>query len=596
MDVRISRRPLRLGAAVLLLASASLLATAEAAQAAPAEWISNEVGGTNAAARTAAQALQDPWRAAVLAHGASLETLVMSSTSTPSFTSGAPISGVIGTASNGTTVSVQRTRYTAGGSPSYIGVSTNPGIATCSTSGNRLQDDSPRPSSLVGGTGCAGAGGFGYSASGGNADDNATRDGLEFVFSAPVLAFGAWIGDLESRTDNGVPALLRLHDARGALLSETVIAPDASVIPQSQCGTGVMGCGNQTTRWIGFEAEPSAPVSRMVLVVGDNTSAGDGAGVQGISFIGPTIDVSSAGLSLVKTRAPLADTNGDGMLGAGDRIDYTFAVTNTGTRPAANVAIGDTGATGLSCPDTSLVPLPGGGVLTCSGSHVLTQTEVDSGGYVNSATATASVPGGPIESAPTSDTVFAAAAPALGLAVSASPATYSATGDGIVFGYTLTNSGNVTLSSPTLTETLIGAGSATGDCATTLPVALAPGSTAECTVTYTVASADLAAGPVGLDARAAATAPGGASGAVHSTLVHGLATYLAPVAPPVDPPVDPAVDPPAVPAPGSSTSGPAALALGGSSASLAAPALAAGALIVAGGVVFWLAARKRSKR
>ena len=592
------RNPRRAGvllATALLVAGASLLSVASAAPAAPAGWISGEVGGGNLAARNATQALQNPWRTSVLAHGGSLETLVMSPASTPSFASGAAISGTIGTASNGTSVAVQRTRYTAGGSPTYIGVSTNPGTATCSGSGNELQDSSPRPTSLVSPAGCATGGGFGYSASGGNSDDSSTRDGLEFFFSAPVLAFGAWIGDLETRNDNGVPALLRLYDADGALLSETVVASDETLIPQANCGTGITGCGNRTTRWIGFEAEPSAPISRMVLIVGEHTSNASGANAQGISFIGPTIDVSSAGLSLAKSHAPLTDTNGDGMLGAGDRVDYTFTVTNTGTRPASDIAIIDAGATGLSCPDTSTAPLAGGDVLTCTGSHVLTQPEVDAGGYVNSASATGTVSDGAVASAVATDTVSIVAAPVLDLALVSAPAAYSVAGDEIVFDYTLTNSGNVTLSALALLETVVGGGSAAGDCATALPVSLAPGSTAVCSLTYTVAIADLAAGPVGLDALATATAPGGAAGAVQSLLVNGLASYVAPVTPPADPPVTPSEPGPNVTGPAPSPDG-SVLALGGAAQTSTAPALAAGALIAVGGIVFWIAARKRSKR
>jgi uncharacterized repeat protein (TIGR01451 family) len=541
MNARTLRATLRVGVAALALASTALFIAAPAAYAAPQGWISDEISGNTIADRAAAQALETPWRTAVEAKGGNLERFL--------FTSNGVISGVIGTASNGATVSLERTRYSINPAdpddrynPVYVGPSANPGTATCSgTNGTQLQDLAPRPTSLVGGAGCAGAGAFGYSESGG-AGENDTRDAVEFTFGAPVLAFGAWFGDLETRTvpATAYPALLRLYDADGVLLSQTVIAPDAST-DQSQCGTDSVGCGNRTTRWIGFEAEPSEPVSRVVVIVGDNTPTGANLGTQGVGIIGPTVDVSTASMALAKTHAPLADTNGDGRIGAGDRIDHSFQVTNTGTRVASGVAIDDPGASNLACPPPP--PLSNGGVLVCTGDHILTQLEVDLGSYVNTATAAADVPGGRIVSAPASDTVQIPAAPGLDLALAAAPTTYSAGGDVITFTHTLTNTGNVTVTGPAVLEATPGSGAFTSDCDLLAATPIAPGGTASCTSSYTIAAGDLGAGPVRLEATAIGTAAGAQPAPVQSEARNATAIYEA------IPPVPPAPPTPPVPSP-----------------------------------------------
>ena len=62
---------------------------------------------------------------------------------------------------------------------------------------------------------------------------------------------------------------------------------------QSLCGDPVdpnyAGCGNGTTRWIGF-IDPNVQVSAMLVIVGDDDSTGDTLGLgESLSFIGATI-------------------------------------------------------------------------------------------------------------------------------------------------------------------------------------------------------------------------------------------------------------------------------------------------------------------
>ncbi len=76
---------------------------------------------------------------------------------------------------------------------------------------------------------------------------------------------------------------------------------------------------------------------------------------------------------------------GDGKPNAGDIIDYTFSVTNTGNVALTNVSVTDA-QLGLNCSIGALAA--GATNTTCTGSHTLTQADVDAGTYNNSATAT----------------------------------------------------------------------------------------------------------------------------------------------------------------------------------------------------------------
>ncbi len=135
--------------------------------------------------------------------------------------------------------------------------------------------------------------------------ESTTRDAVEFTFSRPVLGFGAWFGDLETRTDgSGVAAVIRLYGVGGVLLSDRQSRPAPRILPQSNCGGGFTGCGNNTTRWLGFVADPAQPVVRMVVIVGDDDANGTALD-EGIGLIGPTLDLSTAAISLTKSALPV---------------------------------------------------------------------------------------------------------------------------------------------------------------------------------------------------------------------------------------------------------------------------------------------------
>ncbi|MEP6843759.1 MAG: hypothetical protein ABJA11_09560, partial [Pseudolysinimonas sp.] len=472
--------------AVVLVFPASL-----AANAATTSAYSNEVGGTTAAARASTSLLNSAWKASVTAKGGTAQA--------PAILPSGTITS-LPTAADGTTTTVTRTRYSAAASPVYVGPSSNQGAGTCTDAGTSMQGDAPRPTALIGGSASCPRG-FAYAETGG-AGESTTRDAIEFTFSRPVLGFGAWFGDLETRTDGkGVAAVVRLYGVGNVLLSSQVVVPGPSYLPQSACDNDSLGCGNGTTRWMGFVADPAAPVIRMVVIVGDEDATGTALD-EGISFIGPTFDLSTASISLAKSAAPLSDTNSDGLIGAGDTLSYSFLVTNTGTLPVSSVAITDAAATGISCPAGALAP---GASRTCTGSHLVTQAETNTGSVTNTATATAAVYGGSVASAPSTRVTTIARVSGLAISHVVDHMTYATVGDVLAYDTTVTNDGNVTLTAVTVTDP------APGFTCNINNATLLPHATITCTASHAVTQADLDAGSFANSASTSGTVPSGAT-------------------------------------------------------------------------------------
>ena len=171
-----------------------------------------------------------------------------------------------------------------------------------------LQDCAPRPSSLYD---TAGQPRY-WNAVGG---DGANLDAAFFAFSEPVAAFGAWFGDVETRTDGqGVTAYVKLFDVDGNVLSLTPIP--TSTPDQSLCGgpqsSDYIGCGNQSTRWIGFQSS-NAEVAYMMVVVGEDDSCDlypsdcDG-NTEHLSWIGPTLALAPVVTTTTTVTAPTTTT------------------------------------------------------------------------------------------------------------------------------------------------------------------------------------------------------------------------------------------------------------------------------------------------
>ena len=188
--------------------------------------------------------------------------------------------------------------------------------------------------------------------------------------------------------------------------------------------------------------------------------------------------VQGAALSLDKSATPAT------YAVVGDTIAYSYLVTNSGNISLTGpFSVTDDQAT-VGCPSTaSLAP---GASITCTASDTITQADLDAGSLTNTASAT----NGSVTSPDDSETVTAVQGPALTLAKTATPSTYSAVGDVIAYSYLVTNSGNVTLSGPfSVTDDKV-----TVTCPATPSLAHAASIT--CTASHTIDQADLDAGSI----------------------------------------------------------------------------------------------------
>jgi len=233
-----------------------------------------------------------------------------------------------------------------------------------------------------------------------------------------------------------------------------------------------------------------------------------GAGVSGSDDATTAVDQRS---SLILTKTATLNDGGDGRADVGDTLTYGFAVRNTGNVTLSNVTVTDTlaGLTLSGGPIASLAP-GATDTTTYTGVYTLTQSDLNAGRVTNLATATGYNPGGdPVSD---DDTVTTHLSTDASLVLTKT-ATLNDGGDGradvgdtVIYGFTVRNAGNVTLTAVTVTDTLAGLTLSGGPIAS-----LAPGATDATTYTgvYTLTQSDLDAGRVVNLATATGRDPGG---------------------------------------------------------------------------------------
>ncbi len=289
-----------------------------------------------------------------------------------------------------------------------------------------------------------------------------------------------------------------LDDVR---LDDALVGLDGEI-----CGDGRLAPGQVVECAVRVHTITQAEVDAGAV---DNTAA-----VTGTPPAGPEVDdtdatstptTADATLSLEKSSAPPTDPDANGV-DAGDVVAYSFAVTNTGTRTLTGLAVSDPLVGAVTCPDEPLVP---GETVTCTGTHALTQAEVDAGAVVNEATATAEDADGTVAEAADTDTRPLAPASSFALDKQAS-AVIDADGDGgpvepgdtIEYDFVLTNDGGTTLSAADVDDPRVGP-------VTCPDGAVAPGGSVTCGVTYVVTQGDIDSGAVNNTATATMAAPEG---------------------------------------------------------------------------------------
>ena len=225
----------------------------------------------------------------------------------------------------------------------------------------------------------------------------------------------------------------------------------------------------------------------------------------------------ASSISITKTHLAPADP-----ANAGDKVKFTFTVTNTGESALHSIAIADTlpglsapvcPGTGQSWPGTVTGQLLPNQSVTCDATYTLKQADVDAGKVVNPSAIASGIPAGqtePVTSGPAHDTIPLPAHPGLSIVKSASPTDPAdfVAGQVITYTFAITNTGNVTVSGLGVVETAFdGSGSITGLTCPTTP--LAPGASTTCTATYTLTDADIEQGSITNTAEATGKDQGG---------------------------------------------------------------------------------------
>lgn len=338
------RRPRRWAHAGALAAAAGAVAVAggpllpAAAQAGlpPGVFVSAEVGGNNQPARQAVADLADDWQAAVDAAGLTQRVVgAIDDASLP----------VVVDAPGGARVRLSLRDVTRAdlARPGGTGRAAATQGGAASGTSPTMQGGAPKPEPAYQQRRAY------YNESAGATD---SRNGLLFTFSPPAVAFGAWFGDVETRTDGrGTPAVLRLLDDRGNRIGADVpIAP--STADPTRCGAPVddafVGCGNGTTRWIGFGPAVGAPVAAMLLVVGDDDdeAQSDDGNAEHLSFINPTLALPPPTPTPAPTAPPTA------------RPSATAPPTATPAPTASPWPSATATATATSTPTATATPTP----------------------------------------------------------------------------------------------------------------------------------------------------------------------------------------------------------------------------------------------
>jgi large repetitive protein len=199
-------------------------------------------------------------------------------------------------------------------------------------------------------------------------------------------------------------------------------------------------------------------------------------------------------------------------------VTYTFSVQNTGNVTLTNLTLSDSLLSGLNCTAIASLAPNATQSFTCTGdTYTVTQADVDTNGggdsdIDNTATVTGTTPGGGTVTDTDSVAVtLPVQTPALTLTKTAAPTTVTAVGDVVTYTFSVQNTGNVTLTNLTLSDSLL-----SGLNCTTI-ASLAPNASQSFTCTgntYTVTQADIDTsgggdGDIDNTATVTGTAPGG---------------------------------------------------------------------------------------
>ncbi|MES2241007.1 MAG: hypothetical protein V4497_12190, partial [Bacteroidota bacterium] len=332
------------------------------------------------------------------------------------------------------------------------------------------------------------------------------------LFTYPKGTFAGYvIDDLGTLAQVNLLQSLQISTYNNGVLQESRTAgqlTDLSLVGIDVLGSvpGVYNVGFKTTLpfdEIRLTLNSVASVVNSINVYGAfvDTSESDDGGSGSLSCNSSSMTVTKDGTYV--------DANSDGKVNVGDRVDYTFAIKNTGFETLTNVTLTDNNATVTGTPIASLA-VGATNNTSYTATYMITQADIDAGVVYNLATATAVTPFGTTITATSTDPTPCASCPvnpscanctatllpqtdAIALVKTAVVGGTGVKGDVITYTFAVTNTGNTTLHNIVVTDPMVGL-SITGN-----PIAnLAPGTSNNTSIkgTYVITQADVDAGKV----------------------------------------------------------------------------------------------------
>ena len=245
----------------------------------------------------------------------------------------------------------------------------------------------------------------------------------------------------------------------------------------------------------------------------------------------PTVVTLPQAGAIALEKTGFLNDGGDGRADAGDVIDYTFTLTNTGNVTLSDIAVTDTALGGVIGTVQGLAA--GASDASITGRYALQQADIDAGRFENTATVSATAPLGALVSDISDDPANPAdidpngdgnpddptvvTLPQAGAIALEKTGVLNDGGDGradagdvIDYAFTLTNTGNVTLNNVTLSDPLLDAPNGTLSGGPIASLTVGARDSATFTGRYTLQQADIDAGRFENTATVSATAPLGA--------------------------------------------------------------------------------------
>ncbi|MFJ4222897.1 hypothetical protein [Microbacterium sp. NPDC089695] len=296
------------------------------------------------------------------------------------------------------------------------------------------------------------------------------------------------------------------------LLDPTTPTPGCTIAGgELRCAGDSIPSGGTFTASVSGRIDPASAAATMTNTASVASTTPDPDPANNSS----TVTIGLAGtpaVELIKVGAAPADANGTGRTDAGDTIDYTFTVRNTGAVTIASASITDALLGGaVTCTALGAPIAPGAEAVCAPVTYTLTQADVDAGTVHNEASVAAETPRGQAADAAEADVAVAGVdsivlSKVAGALVDVDGDGQATPGDTIAYTFTATNSGTTTLQNVGIVDPMLGGAV---DCAALDGVELAPGASAECApVDHALVQGDIDAGIVRNTATVTADAAG----------------------------------------------------------------------------------------